>query len=135
MFCGSFSLILPKSWNVIFIAEGITALGVAVLLIPNTVCAVIGLFFVGFNAILAPNILYLAPEDFGTEISQSVTGLEMAAMYVGVLGLPALFGILTRYLPVSIFPIYAGIIFVILIGSTLWLKKELGKICKATQQA
>ena len=116
-----------KSWNVIFIAEGITALGVVVLLIPNTLCSVVGLFFVGFNAILAPNILYLAPEDFGVQISQSVTGLEMAAMYVGVLGLPALFGILTRFLPVSVFPIYAVVIFAILICSTIALKKGLSK--------
>lgn len=116
-----------KSWNVIFIAEGITALGVVVLLIPNTLCSVVGLFFVGFNAILAPNILYLAPEDFGVQISQSVTGLEMAAMYVGVLGLPALFGILTRFLPVSVFPIYAVVIFAVLIYSTIALKKGLSK--------
>ena len=58
-----------------------------------------GLFLLGCNAVLAPNILYLAPESFGADISQSVTGLEMAAMYVGMLGLPALFGLLTRFFP------------------------------------
>ena len=116
-----------KCWNVIFLAEIMTAAGVVVLLIPNTACSVIGLFLIGFNAILAPNILYLAPESFGAEISQSVTGLEMAAMYVGVLGLPALFGFLTRYLPVSVYPVYAAVIFVLLLISTLWLKKGLKK--------
>ena len=100
------------------------------MLIPNTVCSVIGLFFIGFNAVLAPNILYLAPEDFGVKISQSVTGLEMAAMYVGVLGLPALFGLLTNLLPVSIFPVYVGIIFIVLILSTLWLKNGLKNTTK-----
>lgn len=122
-----------KSWNVIFIAEGITAAGVLVLLIPNTVCSVIGLFLIGFNAILAPNILYLAPEDFGVKISQSVTGLEMAAMYVGVLGLPALFGILTRFLPVSVFPIYAVVIFALLLISTVFLRKNLSKTRRTTE--
>ena len=116
-----------KCWNVIFLAEVMTAAGVVVLLIPNTACSVIGLFLIGFNAILAPNILYLAPESFGAEISQSVTGLEMAAMYVGVLGLPALFGFLTRYLPVSVYPIYAAVIFILLLISTLWLAKRLKK--------
>ena len=116
-----------KSWKLIFIAEGITAVGVIVLLIPNTFCAVMGLFLVGFNAILAPNILYLAPEDFGAEISQSVSGLELAAMYVGVLGMPALFGILTRFLPVSVFPIYAAGVFAILLYTTVALKKGLSK--------
>lgn len=114
-----------KSWNVILLAEMFTAAGVLILLIPNTVCSVIGLFLIGFNAILAPNILYLAPEHFGAETSQSVTGLEMAAMYVGVLGLPAFFGFLTRYLPVSVFPIYGTVIFVLLIVSTFGLHKKL----------
>lgn len=112
-----------KCWNVIFMAEGITLLGVILLLIPSTFCSVIGLFLIGFNAILAPNILYLAPEDFGVSISQSVTGLEMAAMYIGVLGLPALFGLMTRCLPVSVYPVYAAIIFAVLIVSTVLLKK------------
>ena len=116
-----------KSWNVIFIAEAITLLGVVVLLMPSTILSVIGLFLLGFNAILAPNILYLAPESFGAKISQSVTGLEMAAMYVGVLGLPAIFGILTKFLPVSIFPIYTMIIFAILVLSTIFLKIGLNK--------
>ena len=61
------------------------------------------------------------------KISQSVTGLEMAAMYVGVLGLPALFGLLTRYLPVSIFPIYAAVIFALLLCSTVALRSALRK--------
>lgn len=114
-----------KSWNVIFMAEGITMFGVVVLMIPNTVCSVAGLFLIGFNSILAPNILYLAPDDFGIKISQSVTGLELAAMYVGVLCIPALFGILTKYLPVSIFSVYTSIIFVVLVCATLWLKNGL----------
>lgn len=114
-----------KCWNVIILAEVITAAGVLILLIPNTVCAVIGLFLIGFNAILAPNILYLAPEDFGVNISQSVTGIEMAAMYVGVLGLPAIFGMLTKVLPISVYPVYAVIIFVVLAFSTIMLKRGL----------
>jgi len=112
-----------KCWNVIFFAEGITMLGVIMLQISNIVCSVIGLFLIGFNAILAPNILYLAPEDFGVNISQSVTGVEMAAMYVGVLGLPALFGFMTRYLPISVFPVYVAVIFILLTVSTAFLKK------------
>ena len=113
------------SWKVIFLAEIATLGGIVLLLIPSTVCSVAGLFLLGFNAILAPNILYLAPENFGAKISQSVTGLEMAAMYVGVMGLPALFGCLTKVLPVSIFPIYAAVVFLILIWSTASLKKKL----------
>lgn len=116
-----------NSWNVILLAEIVTAVGVIVLLIPNTVCSVLGLFLIGFNAILAPNILYLAPEHFGAEVSQSVTGLEMAAMYVGVLGLPALFGFLTKYLPVSAFPVYGAVIFALLIVATMGLQKGLNK--------
>lgn len=108
-----------KSWNVIFIAEGITLLGIVFMLIPRcTITSLVGLFLLGFNAILAPNILYLAPEDFGIKISQSVTGLEMATMYIGVLGLPAIFGIMTKYVSIDIYPIYLFVIFMLLSWST-----------------
>ena len=116
-----------KSWNIIILAEVITALGVIILLIPNTIFSVIGMFLTGFNAVLAPNILYLAPQDFGMKISQSVTGLEMASMYVGVLSIPAVFGLLTNYFKVSLFPIYSIIIFAVLICSTLLLKYRLSR--------
>lgn len=117
-----------NSWNVIKIAEGITLVGVILLMVPNSIiCSVIGLFLLGFNAILAPNILYLAPESFGVNISQAVTGLEMAIMYVGVLVLPALFGILTKFLPVAIYPFYILFVFVLLLWATISLQIGLHK--------
>ena len=115
------------SWNVIKLAETATFVGVVLLIIPYTICSVAGLFLLGFNAILAPNILYLAPESFGMRISQAVTGLEMAIMYVGVLSLPALFGILTEFLPISVYPIYTCIVFVLLVWSTISLRRGLKK--------
>ncbi len=113
------------SWRLIILAEVITALGVIVLLIPNAVCGVIGLFLLGFNCILAPNILYLAPESFGAEISQSVSGLELAAMYSGIMGLPAIFGLLTKFLPVDMYPVYIGIVFAVVAVSTAVLHRDL----------
>lgn len=116
-----------KSWNVIKIAEVITLAGILLLFVPGKIVySVIGLFLLGFNAILAPNILYLAPESFGAEISQSVTGIEMAAMYVGVLGLPALFGLLTKVLPITAYPVYIAFTFTILVISTCFLRRGLG---------
>lgn len=113
------------SWKVIFFAEIATLGGIVLLLIPSTVCSVAGLFLLGFNAILAPNILYLAPESFGVKVSQSVTGLEMAAMYVGVMGLPALLGLLTKVLPVAVYPVYVTAVFALLVWSTISLKRKL----------
>ena len=113
------------SWKVIFFAEIATLGGIVLLLIPSTVCSVAGLFLLGFNAILAPNILYLAPESFGVKVSQSVTGLEMAAMYVGVMGLPTLFGLLTKVLPVAVYPVYVTAVFALLVWSTISLKRKL----------
>ena len=115
-----------KSWDLIKIAEAITFAGVLFLFIPgSSVVAVMGMFLLGFNSILAPNILYLAPLSFGVEISQSVTGIEMAAMYLGVLGLPALFGLLTKILPITVFPLYIAVVFILLVFSTLCLKRAL----------
>lgn len=116
-----------SSWRLIILAEAVTAIGVVVLLIPNAVCGVIGLFLLGFNCILAPNILYLAPESFGAEISQSVSGLELAAMYAGIMSLPAIFGLLTKFLPVDVYPVYVGIVFTIVAVSTVVLYKGLRK--------
>lgn len=113
------------SWKIIYLAEGAAFAGILLLLIPSTACCVAGLFLLGFNAILAPNILYLAPESFGVKISQSVTGLEMAAMYVGVMGLPACFGMLTKFLPVSIYPIFVAVIFALLLWATFSLAKKM----------
>lgn len=115
------------SWNVMKLALAVTFFGVVMLFIPSTVASVIGLFFLGFNAILAPNILYLTPEWFGEKISQAVTGTLMAAMYVGVLALPAFFGLLTKFLPVSVYPIYMSVAFIILICSTVLLSRGLKK--------
>lgn len=115
-----------NSWNLIKIAEIITFAGIILLFVPGkTIYSVIGLFLLGFNAILAPNILYLAPKSFGIEISQSVTGIEMAAMYLGVLAFPALFGLLTQILPITAYPIYIAVIFIILVFSTISLKRGL----------
>lgn len=112
-------------WRIIVFTEGVATAGVICMLIPSATLALIGLFLLGFNAVLAPNILYLAPESFGAEISGSVTGLEMASMYVGVLAAPALFGLLTNVFPVAIYPVYIAVIVVVLILSTVLLKKKL----------
>ena len=114
-----------KSWKVIFLAEAATLTGALLLFMPSTACCMAGLFLLGCNAVLAPNILYLAPESFGADISQSVTGLEMAAMYVGMLGLPALFGLLTRFFPVGAFPLYLLLVFLALLWATAALYRGL----------
>lgn len=114
-------------WKIIAFAEVATVLGVICMLIPATSFALVGLFLLGFNAILAPNILYLAPESYGAETSQSVTGLEMACMYVGVLVVPALFGLLTNVFSISVYPVYISIIVVFLLVSTVILKRRLVK--------
>ena len=107
-----------KSWKVIFLAEAATLTGALLLFMPSTACCMAGCSSWDATAVLAPNILYLAPESFGADISQSVTGLEMAAMYVGMLGLPALFGLLTRFFPVGAFPLYLLLVFLALLWAT-----------------
>lgn len=79
---------------------------------------------IGFNAICAPNILYLLPELFGRSISQSITGLVMAFMYVGALALPAMFGLGTQAFSIGFLPLYLTAVFLLLISSAFTLKKR-----------
>ena len=52
-----------------------------------------------------PNLLHLTPAHFGAERSAAMTGLEMSSAYVGILALPALFGVLAR-IDAGLFPWY-----------------------------
>lgn len=104
-------------WQII--RMGLAALGVAVilLLLPlPTVMVTIGMFLIGLgNGPMFPNFTYLAPLNFGEEISQSVIGTQMAASSLGIMVVPAFCGILGQLFGMGVFPIYLTVLFILLV--------------------
>ena len=71
----------------------------------------IGLGFVGFGcAPIYPSVIHATPDNFGKENSQAIIGIQMAFAYMGVIIMPALFGIISQYITIALFPIYIMLI-------------------------
>lgn len=102
------------------------AVGIAMLFVPgDAVLSSIGLFMIGLgNGPLFPNYNYLAPENFGANVSQSVIGVQMTFAYAGIMLAPMLCGLLGQKLGMFIFPIYIVILFLVMLGIT-WSAKNL----------
>lgn len=80
----------------------------------------VALFLIGLgNGPVFPNMLYLTPEYFGKESSQSAMSLQMVLSYIGILCAPALFGIIEQNISVSLFPIYLTVLCIIMISGTM----------------
>ncbi len=99
-------------------------LGISIffLIIPGSpLFAAAGLFFIGLgNGPLFPNLNYLTPQNFGADVSPSVMGIQMAASYIGIMLVPALFGFLGQALSPGIFPFYLLLFY---IGMIVFTKK------------
>jgi len=96
------------SWKIIMISEVVLGVAVILLAIPGpAVLSAVGLFMIGLgNGPLFPNFNYLAPESFGSDVSESVISLQMAFAYVGILFGPFVCGLLGQNLGMFVFPIY-----------------------------
>ena len=99
------------------LGQGITALGVAALLLPlGERAALAGLILIGLGcAPIFPCLIHATPEHFGPELSQSIIGVQMASAYVGILSMPPLFGLLAQYISIRLF---AGYLLLMLAGMT-----------------
>ena len=87
-----------------------------------------GLFFVGLgNGPVFPNLVYLTPQNFGTELSQSVMGTQMAAANMGILVMPPLFGLLAQAFGVGLFPYYLLAMFALMAVPSVFLIRRLKK--------
>ena len=112
-------------WQIIRMA--LTVLGVAMVLLllplPNTFM-VIALFLIGFgNSPMFPNLTYLAPINFGTDISQSMIGTQMAASNLSFMLAPLLCGLLGQFLGMGVYPVYLASLFLLLGWGILSIQK------------
>ena len=103
-------------WKIIRIGMAVMGAAMVLLLLPLPQFAVvIALFLIGMgNSPLFPNFTYLAPRNFGADISQSVIGTQMAASNTGFMVAPVICGLLGQAFGMGVFPIYLAALFVCL---------------------
>ena len=84
-----------------------------------------GLFVIGLGcAPIYPSLLHETPENFGSEYSQAIMGIQMASAYIGTTFMPPLFGRIASQIGFSIFPFFLGIILIIKIIMVEILNKK-----------
>jgi fucose permease len=90
---------------------------------PTWVCLG-GLVIIGLGcAPVFPSFIHATPESFGKEHSQAIIGMQMASAYTGATLMPPLFGALTGWLGVGIFPAFLFAMLLLTLGMTLALIK------------
>lgn len=96
-----------STWSIIRVGLITLLAGTVVIFVfDRSEIVVIGLFMIGAGvAPIFPGLIFLTPRNFGVEISQSVTGLEMAFAYCGSLASPVLTGLLLKTVSKQCFPI------------------------------
>ena len=120
------------SWKIIKLGQIVLGLALLLLILPGGVylCA-LGMFLIGLgNGPLFPNFNYLTPENFGSDISQSVIGIQMASAYIGIMVAPAVCGLLGQVFGMVIFPFYLIVFYAIMIPVTIRIKTVLKRNAK-----
>ncbi len=90
--------------------------GISVLFIPfGEYTAYIGLILVGLGCSpVFPCIIHSTPYNFGVENSQSITGVLMATAYTGTLIMPALFGVIGKWISFALYPVFIGMLLLVM---------------------
>ena len=119
-------------WKIIRIGLAVLAVAVALLLLPLPVVFVsVALFMIGLgNGPMFPNFTYLAPINFGEDISQSVIGTQMAASSVGIMVVPAICGLLGQVFGMGVFPYYLLLLFALMALGIFRIQKTMKKAGK-----
>ena len=113
-----------SDWQIIFSGQAVIFVAIILLLMQtNAIITALGLFLIGLgNGPVFPNITHLTPVLYSKETSQSIIGIEMAFSNLSIMLTPILFGVVTTYTGVAIFPKFLLIMFLIMIGCTITLK-------------
>ena len=103
--------------QLIRIGLGVMALGALTLLLPlGQAAAMTGLVLFGLGcAPVYPCIIHSTPIRFGPEKSQAFIGVQMASAYLGSTLMPPFFGFLAGLTSVGLYPVYIGVILLVMI--------------------
>ena len=100
--------------------QAVILLGFALIFLPGgNGLLFAGLMIVGLGcAPIYPSIIHETPANFGRNLSMSMTGVQMAAAYVGTTLLPPLFGWLAQQISMTLFPWYLLAALAVMTGSS-----------------
>lgn len=115
------------SQRLIWIGQCVTWIAVLGMLLPLPDVLTAGLLFlIGLgNGPIFPNLLHLTPQLFGRASSQSMIGVQMAASYLSILLMPALFGLVAEYISVTLFPYVLLAMLMIMVPGNLCIYRRL----------
>ena len=112
--------------NMIRIGNAISLLGILLVILPveSDIPALAGLVTIGLgNAPVFPCAIHATPYYFGNRYSQAVIGVQMASAYVGITFMPTIFGWLSSFVGIGMYPVYM-LIFALLL---IFVSERLGR--------
>ena len=123
--CGFFTTVFSDK---VLIRTGLLTIlaGLFLVALPteSTVPSLAGLIIIGIGgAPVYPSIIHSTPDNFGRENSQAIIGIQMASAYTGSAIMPPLFGFISKYTSLSIYPYYLALFVVIALIMTEKLNK------------
>ena len=94
--------------GMIRLGQSIMFTGVLMILLPlPEIFALCGLTVFGLGcAPVYPSIIHSTPARFGRENSQALVGIQMASAYTGSTLFPKLFGLITKYFGIGLYPLF-----------------------------
>ncbi|WJL97287.1 MFS transporter [Microbacterium sp. ET2] len=97
---------------------------------PNAI-ALVGLVILGLGcAPIYPAIIHSTPINFGRRNSQAIVGIQMAAAYTGSTFIPPLFGVISTWTGLWIFPLFLAS----LVGVGLLMSESLNRLVRRREQ-
>lgn len=102
--------------QMIHMGQSIILLGIAALFIPaGNALTLGGLILIGLGcAPVYPCIIHSTPRHFGADKSQAIIGVQMASAYTGSCLMPPLFGLIANHLSVALFPVFLGLVLLLM---------------------
>lgn len=116
-FLSGFLTMKISNRNLIRAGQGLIVLGTMLIMMASADFLLIcGFFMIGLGcAPIYPSLLHDTPKNFGTGVSQSMMGLQMATAYVGTTVMPPLFGVIGENISMGLLPAYLLILTVLMI--------------------
>ena len=108
--------------GVLTLTAGIIVIGLPV---KEAWIAEAGLILTGLGcAPIYPSIIHSTPDNFGKENSQAIIGIQMASAYVGSTFMPPLFGLISQYISIGLYPLFLLIFALLMLITSEWMKKR-----------
>ena len=124
-----FSGFLAMKFNdhqMINLGFAIIAVGLVPILLPlGNGLLLAGLVTIGLGcAPIYPSVIHETPLNFGRGLSMALTGVQMAAAYIGNVVFPPLFGLLAQYISIALYPWYLLLALVCMAVSSHFLHQK-----------